>query len=199
MSLRVIAGQARGMKLKPVPGERTRPIMDRVKEALFSIIGSDIKGANFLDLFAGTGSVGIEALSRGAEFALFTDVNGRAVNIVRQNLSHTCLHGRGKAIRRDAFKILAKAPERRFQFVYAAPPQYQSLWLKTLQTLDSNQDWHQAGSRIIVQIDPKEYITDHEFAHLKVCDKRVYGGTMLVFYRFTEAAVAAATIGGTAT
>ena len=75
LSLRVIAGKARGMKLKAVPGASTRPIMDRAKEALFSIIGSDIRGANFLDLFAGTGSVGIEALSRGAEFALFVELN----------------------------------------------------------------------------------------------------------------------------
>ena len=173
--------------------------MDRVKEALFSIIGSDIQGANFLDLFAGTGSVGIEALSRGAEYALFTDLDGRAVKVVQRNLAHTGLSGRGMALRRDAFKLLAKPPDRRYQFVYVAPPQYQGMWRKTLRALDSNRSWHQAGSRIIVQVDPKEFIPAQDFAHLSVYDQRVYGSTMLVFYRFPDDAAAAATIGETAT
>ncbi len=188
MSLRVIAGKARGMKLKPVPGESTRPITDRAKEALFSIIGSDIKGANFLDLFAGTGSVGIEALSRGAEFALFVELNGRAIKVVQANLAHTRLISRAKTIRRDAFQILAKPPDRHFHFVYVAPPQYHGLWFKALTALDLNADWHQAESRIIVQIDPKEYESDHNFTHFELYDRRRYGHTMLIFYRLTEVA-----------
>ncbi len=184
MSLRVIAGKARGMKLKAVPGDRTRPIMDRVKEALFSIIGSDIQGANFLDLFAGTGSVGIEALSRGADFALFVELNADARKVVQANLAHTRLKERAKVLRRDAFQILAKSPDRDYDFVFVAPPQYQGLWLKTLLALDSNADWHQADCRIIVQIDPKEFELAHNFKHLEMQDKRLYGRTMLLFYRF---------------
>ena len=173
------------MKLKAVPGASTRPTMDRAKEALFSIIGSDIRGANFLDLFAGTGSVGIEALSRGAEFALFVELNWLAVKVVKENLAHTRLAERGKAIRRDAFQILAKPPDRTFQFVYVAPPQYHGIWLKSLEALDMNADWHHADSCIIVQIDPMEYDIDHNFKHLEIYDQRAYGRTMLIFYRFS--------------
>lgn len=172
------------MKLKAVPGDGTRPIMDRVKEALFSIIGSDIHGAAFLDLFAGTGSVGIEALSRGADFALFVDYSARALKVVRHNLAHTRLEERAKVLRRDAFSVLAKAPEREYDFIFVAPPQYQGIWLKTLAALDSNPEWHQADCQVIVQIDPKEYEIAHDFEHLEIYDERHYGRTMLLFYRF---------------
>lgn len=186
MSLRVIAGSARGMRLKPVPGDQTRPIMDRVKEALFSIIGSDIRDSNFLDLYAGTGSVGIEALSRGAALVHFVDRNGRAAKIVRQNLSHTNLTSRGRVLRRDAFQILARPPDRLFHYVYVAPPQYHGLWLKTLLAIDVNTDWHHADSRVIVQIDPIEYEIEHSLNYLEVYDERRYGRTMLLFYRFVH-------------
>ena len=187
MSLRVISGSARGMKLKAVPGDSTRPIMDRVKEALFSIIGSDIAGATVLDLFAGTGSVGIEALSRGAAHALFVDVNGAALRTLRANLAHTCLVGKARVIRRDAIALLAKPPERNFDFVYIAPPQYRGLWLRALRAIDANRAWHKAGSRLIIQIDPQEYDKEAAFEHLELLDQRVYGRTMLVFYRFLNA------------
>lgn len=84
MSHRVIAGIAKGRKLKMVPGEGTRPIMDRVKEALFSILGANVPEANILDLFAGTGAVGIEALSRGASFARFIDRDKAAIRTVQK-------------------------------------------------------------------------------------------------------------------
>jgi 16S rRNA (guanine966-N2)-methyltransferase len=83
--LRVIAGKAKGRKLHSVPGDRTRPITDRTKESLFNIIGGDIVDAALLDLFAGTGSVGIEALSRGASFVRFVDSNQRAIQTIRAN------------------------------------------------------------------------------------------------------------------
>lgn len=192
MSLRVIAGKARGMKLKPVPGDSTRPIMDRVKEALFSIIGADIRDASFLDLFAGTGSVGIEALSRGAAFARFVDLNRRAVKIAQANLAITRLESQAEVLRRDAFQLLAKPPDRHFDFIFVAPPQYRGLWLKTLHALDSNTKWHQAACQIIVQIDPKEYEIEHEFMYLELYDKRRYGSTMLMFYRYSAETSAAA-------
>lgn len=184
MSLRVIAGQARGMKLKAVPGERTRPIMDRVKEALFSIIGSGIREASFLDLFAGTGSVGIEALSRGAQFALFVELDRRAVNTIRGNLAHTRLASSARVTRGSAFDILARPPERHFHFIYIAPPQYRKMWLRTLELLDANAAWQQPDSQVIVQIDPAEYLADLRFKNLRALDMRRYGRTMLIFYQF---------------
>lgn len=88
MPIRVIGGIAKGRKLKPVPGGGTRPIMDRVKEALFSILGERVVEANFLDLYAGTGSVGIEALSRGAAHVTFVDNAKLAIQTIKANLQH---------------------------------------------------------------------------------------------------------------
>ncbi len=188
MSLRVIAGAARGMKLKPVPGDRTRPIMDRVKEALFSIIGADIRDANFLDLFAGTGSVGIEALSRGAAYAHFNDLDRQAVKTIHQNLAHTGFKPQATVTRRPALDLIARGPDRHYQFLYVAPPQYQGIWLKTLAALDENSDWQRPDSQVIVQIDPSEFDAERHFRHLEEIDQRVYGRTMLVFYQFTDCA-----------
>ena len=184
MSLRVIAGKARGMKLKAVPGDGTRPVMGRVKEALFSIIGSDIQGAAYLDLFAGTGSVGIEALSRGAEFVQFVELNRRAIKVIRDNLNHTGLADGAAVVRRDAFQLLSRPPARHFDFIYVAPPQYQDIWLKCLLALERNADWRQREARVIVQIDPREFDKDCLFDYLELQDQRTYGNTMLLFYRF---------------
>lgn len=188
MSLRVIAGTARGMKLKPVTGDKTRPIMDRVKEALFSIIGADIRDSNFLDLFAGTGSVGIEALSRGAAFAHFNDMDRQAVKTIHRNLTHTGFKPKATVTRRHALDLIARGPDRHYQFLYVAPPQYQGIWLKTLAALDENSDWQRQGSQVIVQIDPREFDATRRFQCLEEIDQRKYGRTMLVFYRFAHCA-----------
>lgn len=184
MSLRVIAGKARGMKLGAVPGDSTRPVMDRVKEALFSIIGSDIQGAVFLDLFAGTGSVGIEALSRGADFAQFVELNRRALAVIRDNLDRTGLADSATVVRRDAIRLLTRPPERHYDFIYIAPPQYRDIWRKSLGALERNAAWRHADTRVIVQIDPREFDAGQCFPHLALQDQRTYGSTMLLFYRF---------------
>ena len=187
MSLRVIGGAARGMKLKPVPGSSTRPIMDRVKEALFNIMGGDIRDANFLDLFAGTGSVGIEALSRGAAFARFNERDRAAIKTIHQNLAHTGLSAKARVTRRDAFDLIARSPDRRYGFIYAAPPQYKGIWLKTLEAFDANSQWHDPATRMVVQIDPSEYDTNQSHDCLSEYDQRKYGRTLLLFYRFVPA------------
>lgn len=172
------------MKLKPVPGVSTRPIMDRVKEALFNIIGTDIHEARFLDLFAGTGSVGIEALSRGAAFAHFNDRDRLAVSTIRQNLAHTKLGDKATVTRRDALDLIARRPDRPYHLIFVAPPQYKRLWLKTLAALDANSEWHSREGRVIVQIDPNELDAELRLDHMEATDQRRYGRTMLLFYRF---------------
>ena len=186
MSLRVIAGSARGARLKAVPGDSTRPILDRVKEALFSIIGADIYEARFLDLFAGTGSVGIEALSRGAEHAVFVERDRRAAATIRDNLKRARLEPRATVLGRDVFACLKRPPDQRFDFVFAAPPQYLGLWRKTLLALDANDAWRDRDCVVIVQIDPSE-LEDLPLTRLQETDRRVYGRTMLLFYAFAEA------------
>src|SRR5512139_663823 len=107
MGLRVIAGDARGRKLKAVPGDTTRPITDRAKESLFNILAGDVIGSVWWDVFGGTGAVGIEAISRGASFVRFSERDRLAIETIRWNLEH-CRFGDCAEIRRgDAFAILA--------------------------------------------------------------------------------------------
>lgn len=139
--LRVIAGTAHGTKLKAPPGMATRPTSDRIKEAIFSMIGEKIIGCRVLDLFAGTGALGIEALSRGAEFALFVDL--ATEKIIRENVLHAKfdLKTQAKIFRRDVFstiKFLAEQQEK-FDVIFCDPPYHQNLSEKFLQLLDANE------------------------------------------------------------
>ncbi len=180
--LRVIGGSARGRRLRMVPGEGTRPIGDRPKESLFNILGADIEGTRFLDLFAGTGSVGIEALSRGAAFAVFVDSAAPAVRIVKDNLTATGFADQAVAIQQDAFIYLRTAPDSPFDYVFVAPPQYHGLWRKAVQALDLWEAGLSEDAWVIVQIDPRE-AEEEGLARLARFDERVYGQTMLRFYR----------------
>jgi 16S rRNA (guanine(966)-N(2))-methyltransferase RsmD len=188
MSIRVIAGSAKGTRLKLVPGDGTRPIMDRVKESLFNILGRLVLDSNFLDLFAGTGSVGIEALSRGAAHALLLDIDAKAVRTIEENLQLTRLADRAVVRRQDAFTLLRARPEQAFDIIYIAPPQYHQVWLRALEQLDLNPGWLAEDGCVIVQIDPNEKSTPH-LVHLTPTDERRYGNTLLWFFKHQEAIV----------
>lgn len=180
--MRVIAGSAKGRKLLSVPGDGTRPITDRVKEALFSILGGDIEEAAFLDLFAGTGSVGIEALSRGAARAVFVERAHKALEVVRRNLELTGLKAQAEVVRTDAFHYIKHAPEgTQFDYIYVAPPQYQEVWAEMLLALDERPHLLTTDAVIIVQIHPKEYRPVPLF-NLTLVRERAYGSTVLHFY-----------------
>jgi len=179
--LRVIAGSARGRRLRSVPGDSTRPITDRTKASLFNIIGGDILTSSFLDLFAGTGSVGIEALSRGATFARFIDTQRNAISTINWNLKEVGLINKSEIIQIDAFQHLKSNPDRMFDYVYVAPPQYMALWEKAIFILDENIKWLAEDAWVIVQIHPKEY-KELNLNKLFEFDQRRYGSTLLVFY-----------------
>ncbi len=154
--------------------------MDRVKEALFNILGTDVIGANVLDLFAGAGSVGIEALSRGARQATFVELNDEALSVLRENLRLTRLAGKAKVVRENVFKFVNREPAELYDLIYVAPPQYKGLWSETMERLDKHQFVTPEGV-IIVQIHPKEY---HELnlSLYEEVDRRKYGNTLLCFY-----------------
>jgi len=186
MPIRVISGTAKGRRLKLVPGDTTRPIMDRVKEALFSIIGYDIVDARFIDLFSGTGSVGIEALSRGAEKVVFVELARQAIRTIQDNLKVTRLEEKATIRKADVLELLKQqAPAIPYDFIYIAPPQYKQLWLATLNAIDNNPDWVGEDTTIIVQIDPKER-TEVEFRHFEAYDLRRYGKTVLWFFSLKD-------------
>jgi 16S rRNA (guanine(966)-N(2))-methyltransferase RsmD len=180
--MRVISGSAKGITLAGVPGKSTRPITDRVKEALFNILGPSVYDTRWLDLFGGTGAVGIEALSRGADSVVFTEINYRAYKIILQNLEAAKLAEYAEVIKMDAFTYLNGEIEEDFDIVYVAPPQYKGIWIKAMQALDENPDWVHPKGSVIVQIHPKEYDTSIGYTNFKEFDQRNYGDTRLVFY-----------------
>jgi 16S rRNA (guanine(966)-N(2))-methyltransferase RsmD len=185
MSLRVIAGSARGRRLKSVPGDTTRPVMDRVKEALFNILAGDVIASNWWDLFGGTGAIGIEALSRGAAFVRFSDLNRAPVETIRENVQHCGFSKQAEVRKGDAFSMLSAQPDRKFEFIYIAPPQYHEMWSRALKLVDDNIHWLSVEGTVIVQIDPLEY-KEVELKNLEETEQRKYGSTLLIFYDRTE-------------
>ena len=180
-TLRVISGKARGRRLKDVPGDITRPITDRVKEAVFNILSTDIADASLLDLFGGTGAVGIEALSRGASYVRFVEINRQAQQVILENLTSTNLTQGSQLIRGDAFRVLKQLPDRSFDYIYIAPPQYKEMWEKAMLLLDENPGWLAENGWVLVQIHPVEYKKLH-LENLAEFDQRDYGSTIVVFY-----------------
>lgn len=180
-NLSVIGGKAKGFNLQSVPGTGTRPIMSKVKAAIFNIVSPYTLGSTWLDLYAGTGSVGIEALSRGASMVRFVDNQNAAVKTIRHNLEHTGLSDGAEVWHKNVFTLLKEPADTRFDFVYIAPPQFKDLWVQTLYALDQNPDWLLDDGWVLTQIDKVEY-KPLELENLKVFDRRTYGSTELVFY-----------------
>jgi 16S rRNA (guanine(966)-N(2))-methyltransferase RsmD len=179
--MRVITGSAKGRKLLSVPGQHTRPITDRVKTALFDTLGQQVGGCRFLDLFSGTGSVGIEALSRGAAEVLFVEINRQALRTIGENLRRTGLAERAHVVPGDVFTFLRRPDLGPFDVIYVAPPQYRGLWAKALQVIDARSSLLTEDGQVIVQIHPKEQ-EELELQHLELVDQRRYGSTVLLFW-----------------
>ena len=188
--MRVVAGSASGIKLLAVPGHGTRPILDRVKTSLFDILRPRIPGRDVLDLFAGSGSVGIQALSEGVASCTFIDVGHRAVVTIKKNLALTGFVDRAEVRQTDAFGYL-RGTEKKFDLIYIAPPQYKNLWVRAMRLIAERPDLLQkptAGSDegrapglVVVQIDPKEY-ESLDLGEIHETRQKRYGNTLLVFF-----------------
>jgi 16S rRNA (guanine(966)-N(2))-methyltransferase RsmD len=189
--VRVVGGTARGNKLSLVPGKGTRPILDRVKTALFDILRPRIAGMRVLDLFAGSGSVGIEALSQGAAHCTFIDLARPAIATIHKNLRATGFSSRAVVVHANAIEYL-QTTQQTFDLIYIAPPQYKGHWVEALSALASRpellsttgdrRDEDESLALAIVQIDPKEYEPVDLSVIREVRQKR-YGNTLLIFYR----------------
>ena len=178
--MRVITGKARGVVLKTPEGMLTRPTSDRVKEALFSIINFDLPGAAVLDLFGGTGQLGIEALSRGAKSAVFVDAREDACRLIRENLKRTKLECQGKAVRSDYLDYLKRTREK-FDIILLDPP-YAEVFLENALKCITEIDILQSGG-IIVAERPVEKELPFEFEGYTRSRDYKYGKTLLTIYR----------------
>lgn len=137
--MRVIAGKARSMPLKTIEGLDTRPTTDRIKETLFNMLQPDISGCKFLDLFSGSGSIGIEALSRGASKSYFVESNRKAVNCIRENLEFTKLSDSASILECDSVTAINKlSGQELFDIVYMDPPYNKEHEKNVLQALQNS-------------------------------------------------------------
>lgn len=138
--MRVISGSAKSLKLKTIEGMDTRPTQDRIKETLFNMIQYDIPGCRFLDLFAGSGGIGIEALSRGAEKVYFIENAKKAQNCIRENLKYTRLYDRGELLAEDVISGIRKLEARKeiFDFIFLDPPYNKGFEELVLRELDKS-------------------------------------------------------------
>ena len=178
--MRVITGKARGIQLKTPEGMLTRPTADRVKEALFSIINFDIPGASVLDLFGGTGQLGIEALSRGARSAVFVDSREDACKLIRENLKRTKLEADAKVVRSDYLDFLNRTREQ-FDIILLDPP-YAEVFLENALKRITEIDILRSGG-IIVAERPLGKELPWEFEGYDRSRDYKYGKILLTVYR----------------
>jgi len=181
--VRVITGSAKGRPLKTVKNRAVRPTSDRVKESLFNIIGPRVVDADFLDLFAGSGSVGIEALSRGARTCVFVELQTAHLKVVAENLKTTGLAERAELIRRDARAALADlgARGRRFDFIFVDPPYGQGLIPAVLDLIDAHGVLAEGGW-VICEHHAKDPVPDAAGGLVRFREV-VFGDTVLSIYR----------------
>jgi len=180
--MRVITGTARGRKLKELPGMETRPTTDKVKESIFNIVQFDVEGRKVLDLFAGTGQLGIEALSRGAAFCQFVDVRREAVHIVRENLAHTRLDDRGAVSQVDYLAFLSGCKEK-YDLVFLDPPYQSGILEKALQTIAAIDIVSENG--IIICESPANAALPPLAAPYEMGRQYLYGKIQVTLYRRT--------------
>ena len=178
--MRVITGKARGIQLKTPDGMQTRPTADRVKEALFSIIHFDLPGAKVLDLFGGTGQLGIEALSRGAASATFVDQAEPACRLIKENLRRTKLESAGKVVRGDYMEYLSRCREK-YDIILLDPP-YAEVFLENALKRIAEIDILRSGG-IIVAERPVGKELPRDFPGFTRSKDYKYGTVLLTLYR----------------
>jgi len=186
MALRIIAGELKGRKLRSVRGTRTRPTTDRIREAIFNILAFQIQGSTVLDLFAGTGAFGIEALSRGAESVVFVDIDNDSISVMQENIKSLSLESLTKIFRWDPTRNLncLGALRSAFNLIFMDPPYNKNIIEPTLLNLHSSQSM-ESGARIVVE---HSYLEPVQKSRLpfEISDQRRYGKTLVSFLNYKE-------------
>lgn len=184
--MRVVAGEYGGRRLKAVPGMKTRPTTDKVKEAMFNIIGPYLEGGQVLDLFAGSGGLSIEAVSRGADHATLVDRQYQAIKTIHENLSVTKEEDKFTVLKGDAYKMLNKLAkqEQGFDYVFLDPPYKKQQILELMEQLKKS-GLLNTDALIICETDQVADLPE-ELADFELIKKADYGITELTFYRYKE-------------
>jgi len=183
--MRVISGTARGKKLTSLEGLETRPTLDRVKEALFNILQFNIKDANVLDLFSGSGALAIEALSRGAKEAVLCDFSNKAVKIINKNLEDTRLKNKAEIINKDFIETLNKlnSKSKKFDIIFLDPPYKTDFIIKSIKKI-LQYNLLQEDGIIIAETDDKNKIEEiKNIEGIEIYDARKYGIVHIIFIR----------------
>lgn len=183
--MRVISGKARGTKLSSIESLSTRPTLDRVKESLFNIIQNNLRGAVVLDLFAGSGQLGIEALSRGADKAYLCDINRDAVKMIKQNLEKTKLKDKAVVINEDYKKALRTLnTNEKFDIIFIDPPYKEDIAVDSIIEIIHESRLKENGIMIIetdeIERDLREI---NKIENIKIIDQRKYGRASLIFIK----------------
>ncbi len=183
---RIISGLAKGIILETPPGMKTRPTSDRAKEALFSILGNIFENKNVLDLYSGTGSLGIEALSRGAKYCTFVDWNRKAARIIKDNIQKCRLGESANVISMDVKKALdtSDIKDRKFVCIFMDPPYDNNLLTLTIEKISENDIIEKKGI-LVVEHSSRE-TPPGDIAGFLLGDRRNYGAVNFSFYRQIE-------------
>ncbi|QDP40072.1 16S rRNA (guanine(966)-N(2))-methyltransferase RsmD [Radiobacillus deserti] len=178
--MRVIAGIHKGRQLKTVANRLTRPTTDKVKEALFQMIGPFFEGGICLDLFAGSGGLGIEALSRGMQKAIFVDKQGKAIQVIHQNLQDLKLENQAEVFRTDAFRALKAAAKRElvFDYIFLDPPYQKVSYIELMDAIKEHDLLHPNGV-IVCEHEANELLPD-DYSGYVAFRKEDYGSTTAI-------------------
>lgn len=181
--MRIIAGSCKGRSILAPKGMDTRPTLDRVKESLFGIIQFQIYGKTVLDLFAGSGNLGLEALSRGASFAMFNDMSREAVKVIRTNIEKLGFEEKTAVVSMDYAQAIRMVASRRFDIVFLDPPYRAGLMEGALCALS---DSTVLSENAIVIAEHDAHIPPEKSGKLELYDRRIYRDTALSFFRRGE-------------
>lgn len=183
--MRIITGTAKGHILKNIKGNKTRPTLDRVREAVFSVLGHRVADSIFLDLFAGTGAVGIEALSRGAKICYFIEKDKKMCGLIKDNLDRCRLRDKAKIYNMDALKLIPflqqQEPDLRFDLVYLDPPYEEDLYEPVLRLLEKSVLLH-TKTILAAETDYRKVLPD-KFGTMELCKQNRYGDTKIWYYK----------------
>ena len=182
--MRVIAGKAKGLTLRTIEGESTRPTRDMVREALFSILIDKVLDCTFLDLFAGSGAIGIEALSRGAGSAYFCDANKACIGIIKANLEKAKMTDQSQVFYGDYLTILGRLRNQKFDLIFIDPPYSKGMGVLSIEKI--SQEELLAGNGIIIYETDKVEVVPEVIGRYKRYNYKKYGRNILNFYATCE-------------